>query len=107
MQCVQTDQPPPLTETDTVYRDDPDWQAATRHFIACKQRCDEAEAELVKAREALLALRRYGREEVAGVQATRFMRAGTVDYKRVPALAGVDLEPYRGAGREEVRITVA
>ncbi len=106
MRHVETDQPPPLLEADTLYRDEPEWRVAAQHFIACKQRCDEAEAELAKAREALLALRRYGREEGAGVQVTRFMRAGTVDYKRVPALAGVDLEPYRGAGREEVRITV-
>jgi hypothetical protein len=106
MRHVETDQPPPLVEADTLYRDEPEWPAAAQRFIACKQRCDEAEAELAKAREALLALRRYGREEGAGVQVTRFMRAGTVDYKRVPALAGVDLEPYRGAGREEVRTSV-
>ncbi len=30
----------------------------------------------------------------------------SVDYKKVPQLKGVDLEPYRGQAREEVRVTV-
>ena len=43
----------------------------------------------------------------AGVTVTRFWRAGSVDYKKVPQLQGVDLEPYRKKGPEEVRVTVA
>jgi hypothetical protein len=30
---------------------------------------------------------------------------GSIDYKKVPALIGVDLEQYRGATREEVRVS--
>lgn len=103
---VQSDEPPPLTEVDTLYRNEPAWQLAAAQFIECKARCDSAEVDLAKARDALLALRQFTREEGSGVQVTRFMRAGTVDYKKVPGLAGTDLEPYRGPGREEVRITV-
>ena len=42
-----------------------------------------------------------------GVTVTRFWKAGSVDYKKVVELKGVDLERYRGRGREEVRVTVA
>ena len=43
----------------------------------------------------------------AGVQVTRFWKAGSVDYKKVPELTGVELEKYRGPAREEVRVSVA
>jgi hypothetical protein len=29
-----------------------------------------------------------------------------IDYKKIPQLAGVDLEQYRGVSREEVRVTI-
>ena len=38
---------------------------------------------------------------------TRYWKAGNVDYKRVPALTGLDLALYRGKAREEVRVVVA
>jgi hypothetical protein len=38
---------------------------------------------------------------------TRFWKVGNVDYKKVIELRGVDLEQYRGKGREEVRVSVA
>jgi hypothetical protein len=37
---------------------------------------------------------------------TRFWKQGNVDYKRVPELQGVNLDPYRGKAREEVRVSV-
>lgn len=38
---------------------------------------------------------------------TRFWKAGSVDYKTVPQLQAVDLEPFRKKEGEEVRMTVA
>jgi hypothetical protein len=43
-------------------------------------------------------------QEGAGVAVTRYWKAGNVDYKKVVELRGVDLEVYRGKGREEVRV---
>jgi hypothetical protein len=37
---------------------------------------------------------------------TRYWKAGSVDYKRVPELASVDLDAYRQKGRWETRVTV-
>jgi hypothetical protein len=37
---------------------------------------------------------------------TRYWKAGSVDYRRVSELKGVDLDVYRGKCREEVRIVV-
>ncbi len=44
---------------------------------------------------------------VAGVSVTRFWKAGSVDYKRVVELRGVDLQQYRGRGGEEIRVSVS
>jgi hypothetical protein len=41
------------------------------------------------------------------VAVTRFWKAGSVDYKKVVELKGVDLDRNRGKAREEVRVSVA
>lgn len=43
----------------------------------------------------------------AGVTVTRFWRQGSVDYKKVPELSGVDLDQYRKRATEEARVTMA
>ncbi len=59
------------------------------------------------AKATLIGLADHAKEQGGGVSVTRLWKRGNVEYKRVPELAGVDLEQYRGAAREEVRITVA
>ena len=49
----------------------------------------------------------HAKEQGAGVSVTRLWKRGNIDYKKVPELQGLDLEQYRGATREEVRITIA
>ena len=76
-------------------------------YLAAKRESDEAAARLEATRAALAALATHAKETGAGVTVTRYWRAGAVDYKKVPELRGVDLEPYRGRAREEVRVSVA
>lgn len=105
-QCyLDTDSPPPLTDADSVVRDDPDWIAAAQAYAEAKRAADLSDATLAIAKESLVALARHPREQGAGVSVTRYWKAGNVDYKKVPALAGVSLDQYRGKAREEVRIT--
>ena len=59
------------------------------------------------AKQRLICLASHAKVEGAGVSVTRFFKQGSVDYKRVPQLADVDLEQFRGPGREEVRVTVS
>ena len=70
-------------------------------------RADQATEKLEAARHALLALVKHPKECGAGVTVSRYWKAGNVDYKRIPALQGLDLTPWRGKGREEVRVTMA
>jgi len=106
-QYLDNDTPPPLTDKDTVTRDDPVWALAAASYLDAKRKAEEATAILEAAREQLVALTSHPSESGAGVTVTRFWKQGNVDYKRVPQLAGVSLDGYRGKGREEVRVTVA
>ena len=75
-------------------------------FSQAKQAADQADEAVTKAREALVALARHPKEQGSGVSVTRFWKAGNVDYKRIPALQGLDLSCYRGKSREEVRVVI-
>jgi putative phage-type endonuclease len=107
MRFVVRDAPPPLTDRDTVDRDDAAWEEAAKRFLAAKAAAEESAAQLEVARQTLVGLTGHPSERGAGVCVTRYWRAGAIDYKRVPQLAGVDLEGFRGPSREEVRVTVA
>jgi len=104
---LDTDTPPPLVDADTVHREDAAWATAAQAYAQAKQAAQAADAALDLAKEALVALAEHPREQGAGVAVTRYWKAGNVDYKRVVELRGVDLEQYRGKGREEVRVTAA
>lgn len=64
-----------------------------------------AAVRLEAARAAVVALAGHPKESGAGVTVTRHWKAGSVDYKRVVELKGVDLDHYRGKSREEVRVS--
>ena len=106
MDLVRTDQSPPLTERDTVIRTDPEWIAAAQEYAATKKLADGTAAALDALKQRLASLARHSSEQGGGVSVSRYWKVGAVDYKKVPELAGVDLDPYRGAEREETRITV-
>ena len=99
---MDTDTPPPLTDADTVVREDVAWQAAASAFAEAKKAADAA---LAQARDSMVALAGHPKEQGAGVTVTRFWKAGNVDYKKVPVLQGLDLSVFRGNAREEVRVS--
>jgi len=106
MRFIAEDLPPPLTDRDTLIRDDEVWQAAAKAYLQLKAEAEAATARLDEAKSQLVGLSSHSSEKGAGVQVTRFWKAGSVDYKKVPELAGVELEKYRGPLREEVRVTM-
>lgn len=106
MACVREDRPPALKEGDTLVRSDEAWLQAAGDYRRCKKEADDAGAELELAKDRLVALASSTSESGAGVTVTRYWKQGSVDYKRVPGVDGVDLDQYRGKAREEVRVTV-
>jgi len=107
MHLVACNEPPPLSAGDTRIRTDPEWVEAAQAFVASKAAAEAAAAALEAAKGRLVALATHTSEQGADVTVTRFLKAGSVDYKRVPQLDGVDLDQYRSKAREEVRVTVA
>lgn len=104
---LETDTPPPLADDDTVVRADPAWQAAAIAYVQAKREADAMADKLETARQALLALANHPKESGAGVTVTRYWKQGNVDYKKIPALQGLDLSQWRGKGREEQRVLVS
>jgi hypothetical protein len=80
-----------LTEADARKRDDEGWRQAAQAFVGAKRETEAATARLEAAREALVALTSHPKELGAGVTVTRYWKAGSVDYKKVVELQGVDL----------------
>ena len=106
MRFITEDLPPPLTDRDTLTRRDPEWADAAGDYLTLKKAADEAAQNLEAAKPRLASMASHPRVDGAEVSVTRFFKQGNVDYKRVPQLAGVDLESFRGRGRVEVRITI-
>ena len=104
---LDRDTPPALSDTDTRLRNDPEWIEAANTFLVAKKASDEASEALEVARQRLLALAEHPKELGAGVSVTRYWRQGNVDYKKVPQLAGVELNNFRGTGRFDVRISTS
>ena len=107
MRCIESDSPPPLCERDKVVRSDSAWQAAAETYVRVKAEAEASAARLDEAKAALVGLAQHPAESGFGVSVTRFWKQGAVDYKKVPELAGVDLEAYRRKGGVEVRIVVS
>lgn len=104
---LDNDQSPPLMDSDTAVRTDEAWAEAAEAFRQAKQVADAAVEGLDQARQAVLSLASHPKESGAGVTVTRYWKQGNVDYKKVPALQGLDLSPWRAKGREEVRVLVS
>jgi hypothetical protein len=94
-------------EGDIRMREDPEWEAAAKRYIAAKQQADVTAAAMDETKAALVALTSTRSECGCGVSITQFWKRGSVDYKKVPALKGVDLEPYRGAPRLETGVVIS
>ena len=104
--CLVTDTPPPLTGKDKVVREDDGWLLAAQAYLALKAEVDALASRLDEAKARLVSLASHPSETGSGVTVTRYWKQGSVDYKRIPELQGVDLERYRGKAREEVRVSV-
>jgi putative phage-type endonuclease len=99
-------QAPPLTDRDTRVRDDPEWLAAAAAYLELRTAYEGLGTRPEEAKAKLVGMTSHAKEQGGGLSVTRLWKRGNVDYKRVPALIGTDLEKYRGAPREETRLTI-
>jgi putative phage-type endonuclease len=107
MKHLESDTPPALSERDTRARDDEVWRQAAQRFLDAKRQAEVSAVKLDEAKAALVSLASHPSESGGGVSVSQFWKCGNVEYKRVPALQGVDLEAYRGPSRMETRVVVS
>lgn len=106
--CVKGDVPPELTAKDYKLVRDSEAKALFEAWSEAKRNANIAALAEEAARKAAL-----GHEAVAGKGRVRcgawrvnvIHRKGNIDYKKVPELAGVDLEQYRGKAASYCTIT--
>jgi hypothetical protein len=88
-----------------VTRTDPTWTRAAKSWLKAHAAAEKAKLALEKARFELVLLAKGASAKGDGVSVTRFFRAGTIDYGRIPELADVALDDYRKAGEWQFRVT--
>jgi putative phage-type endonuclease len=96
---------PPLSKGDVRERSDAEWNAAATQYLETKVSAEQAQKALTEAKDQLVGLASHTSETGAGVTVTRYWKQGAIDYKKIPELKALDVEQYRGAQREETRVT--
>lgn len=99
-------EPPELTERDYVIKEDKEFVDLMAEYKDVKHELDILKDCEQVIREKLIALAGEKNTVCSKGKMTRSICKGQVDYKAVPELIGVDLEPYRKPPCEKWRITV-
>lgn len=93
---VQNDIAPEAEEDAHIYIDHDEFKAAAAEWIACRRALTAAQEKESKAKAKLLDLTDDGNCFGGGVKCSKFKRKGSIDYKKIPELKGVDIDKYRG-----------
>jgi len=110
---IQDRNPPEPTDRDSEEIKSADWvhccdQYAVQHLLSKELESQLAEIECEKERikNELIHLANNKSAFGAGLKLSKSVRRGHIDYARVPALQGLDLEPYRKESTETWRISL-
>lgn len=93
--CMTEFTPPTMTDRDYIKRNDIEWIVASQNYIQVKQRLKDLEQQLEEVRQELL---RLSQEKCCignGIEVTRRMRKGSIDYKKITDLLNIDAEKFR------------
>lgn len=87
--------PPPLSYKDFVERHDDAWHQAMQEYICTCNRIKELEKIRDEYKESLIKLSHGQSAKGSGGTLQKIVRKGNIDYAKIDALKGVDLEQYR------------
>lgn len=105
LECIECVIAPPMTDRDCQVRLDPDFVATAQEWAFLNGQLKDLEAKEDAARKRLIALANKENVHGAGVRVVRNFRKGAIQYDKIDAIKGVDLEPYRKPAIECWRIT--
>lgn len=97
-------EPPALSDKDYVQRQDIFWVEAAQDWLLVHQQLETLKSKEKEHRESLISLAGPCNCQGAGIRVQKVIRKGTVDYKSIPELSGVDLEKYRKTPVESWRL---
>lgn len=102
MALVRAGEAPEPSERDFINVDDPRFDELAR--LEAERKSLAAKYDALE--EQLLSQYQHRRFRAGAVSVTRFVQRGNVDYAKIPMLKGVDLDKYRKASSERVRVTI-
>lgn len=106
-ELVKTKTPPELSDKDCILIEDAIFEADEQEYVELEKKKKDIEARLNELKSVFEErLGQYGSVEGKFLKMTRVNRKGNVNYKNIPELQGVDLEPYRGDNSVYMKVTV-
>lgn len=92
---VEKEVPPPFTDRDRIVVEDLGLIALSEQYCELQAQIKEIEKRADEVKKLLSANPTHPRMIIGRVSVDRVVRRGSIDYKRVPELGGVDVEKYR------------
>jgi len=98
---------PPLTDKDVKTVKDKALIEKADRYVAIDEQIKALETEMKAIREEISKAATHARINVGRLKVTRVTRQGTIDYKAIEELKGVDLERYRKGGTSSLTFTIS
>lgn len=101
-ECVMNFEAPALIPNDYVWQDSAKWAKLAQEYkdlLALEEKREAIKKQLIE-------LAGGQNSRGGGIQLTKCMRKGAIDYKNIPQLKDVDLEPFRKHSSEYWRISL-
>ena len=102
---MQDFDPPALSDKDYVQKFDEDWLQTAQHWSSVSLHIKSLKDKEKDYRKSLINMSKNQNCQGGGIKIQKVMRKGSVDYKSIPQLDGVDLDEYRKDRVESWRIT--
>lgn len=98
--CMQNLEAPELIDRDYIKREDEEWMQLALEWMELSKLEEKKE----KVRKRLIEISGKSNSMGGGIRLSKIPRKGTVDYKSIPELNGLNLEKYRKPSIETFRI---
>ncbi len=104
-ECIQTKTPPEFTDKDVKVIKSVDAHDLARSYLSIVEKQAELDVQLSEIKAKLLTfVEKHPKILIGKLQITKSYRQGSVDYKAIPELDGVDLDKHRKPASECVTI---
>lgn len=104
--CIDNFEPPALIDKDYIVRNDEEWKRISEMWLYNKELARRYADDEEHLRQMLINLAGSSNVKGSGIRVAKSIRKGSIDYKSIPQLKEIDLEPYRKKPSEYWRIGI-